>query len=183
MLTLVSKFTDCYLSGQCRSPLSILGVQLPHHWPPGVCFLSTKFEPNRLRRLLTALLHPLVGFQISACILHANSTGGAAHCTLGFVRVHLVFCHNPPSSIFKLWTWGSYNPRRFHHTARSGNFWSHFSVNPTKRWWLLFFTSFDLRTPLLLEPVLRSETKLSPARPNGLRPLCSTYRRRVSLSW
>ena len=63
MLTLVSKFADCYLSGQRRSPLSILHTRLPHCSPPGVCFTSTKFELNRLRRSLPSPPNPLVGFQ------------------------------------------------------------------------------------------------------------------------
>ena len=73
MLTLVSKFADGYLSGQRRSPLSILHMRLPHGSPLGVCFTSTKFELNRLRRSLPSPPNPLVGFHHHACMSHANS--------------------------------------------------------------------------------------------------------------
>ena len=72
MLTLVSKFADGYLSGQRRSPKSILHTRLPHHNPLGVRFTSTKFELNRLRRSLPSPPNPLVGFHNHACMSHAN---------------------------------------------------------------------------------------------------------------
>ena len=71
MLTLVSKNADCYLSGLRRSPLSILLFPLPHCIPPGMCFTATKSQLNRLRRWLSSSLNLLVGFQDSACMLHA----------------------------------------------------------------------------------------------------------------
>ena len=73
MLTLVSNFADGYLSGQRRSPKSILHTRLPHHNPLGVRFTSTKFELNRLRRPLPSPPNPLVGFNNHACMSHANS--------------------------------------------------------------------------------------------------------------
>ena len=72
MLTLVSKFADGYLSGQRRSPKSILHMQLPHCSPLGACFTTTKFELNRLRRSLPSPPNPLVGFNNHACMSHAN---------------------------------------------------------------------------------------------------------------
>ena len=72
MSALVSNFTDGYLSGQRRSPTSILYVRLPHYTPPGVCFTSTNFELNRLRRSLPSPPNPLVGFNHHACMSHAN---------------------------------------------------------------------------------------------------------------
>ena len=121
MLTLVSNLADGYLSGQRRSPKSILLVQLPHWFPPGMCFAATKFRLNRLRRWPSSSLNPLVGFQNSACILHAISL--AAQPTTQSQHSIVDFQHDCPlhNSPCELWTQGSYNLRRFHHTAHSGN--------------------------------------------------------------
>ena len=172
MLTLVSKLADGYLSGQCRSPLSILLVQLPHCIALGMCFAATKFRLNRLRRWPSSSLNPLVGFQNSACILHAISL--AAQPTTQSQHSIVDFQHDCPlhNSLFQLWTHGSFIWRPFHYTARSGRIWSHFSVNSPPSWWRLLLPSFSslstcVSSSLLQEPVSCFETNLSSAVPDA----------------
>ena len=141
MLTLVPNLADGYLSGQRRSPLSILLVQLPHWFPLGMCFAATEFRLNRLRRWPSSSLNPLVGFQNSACMMHAFSLAAQPNTQSQLSIVN--FQHDCPlhNSLCKLWTQGSYKLRPFQHTARSGNIWSHFSVNSLPLWWRLLLPS------------------------------------------
>ena len=86
-----------------------------------MCFAATKFRLNRLRRWPSSSLNPLVGFQNSACMLHAHSLAAQLTTQSQFMIVdfqHVCPLHNSPC---QLWTQGSYNPRPFQHTARSGN--------------------------------------------------------------
>ena len=120
MLTFVSNLADGYLSGQRRSPGSILLVQLPHCFPLGMCFAATKFRLNRLRRWPSSSLNPLVGFQNSACILHAISLSAQPNTQSQLLIVdfqHVCPLHN---SLGQLWTHGSFILRPSPYTARSG---------------------------------------------------------------
>ena len=172
MLTLVSKVADGYLSGQRRSPESILLVQLPHCFPPGMCFAATKFRLNRLRRWPSSSLNPLVGFQFSACILHAISlaaqpTTQSQHLIVNFQ--HVCPLHNSPC---QLWTHGSFIWRPSPYTARSGmNSVPLFCKFPP-HWWRLLLPLFRFNCrpaipSLLQEPVSCSETNLSSAVPDA----------------
>ena len=170
MLTLVSNLADGYLSGQRRSPESILFVQLPHCFPLGMCFASTKFRLNRLRRWPSSRMNPLVGFNNHACILHAISLSAQPSTQSQFLIVN--FQHDCPlhNSPCKLWTHGSFIWRPSPYTARSGmNSVPLFCKFPP-HWWRLrlpFASTVDLRTSLLQEPVSCSETNLSSAVPDA----------------
>ena len=78
-----------------------------------------------------AFIIPESAGRISEFCMHfaCDFTGGAAHYTIPASIVD--FQHDCPlhNSLCKLWTQGSYKLRPFQHTARSGNIWSHFSVN------------------------------------------------------
>ena len=140
MLTLVSKFTDGYLSGQRRSPESILHTRLPHCSPLGACFTTTKFRLNRLRRWPSSSLNPLTGFQNSACMLHAISLAAwfTAHSQLitstsFFVTIFLRVVSSSGRKDRSI--------RVLVHTQFVvGSTESHFSVNSTP-WWRLLLSS------------------------------------------
>ena len=120
MLTLVPNLADGYLSGQRRSPESILLVQLPHCFPPGMCFAATKFRLNRLRRWPSSCMNPLVGFNNHACMLHAISL--LAQPTTQSQSLIVDFQHVCPlhNSLYQLWTHGSFIWRPSPYTVRSG---------------------------------------------------------------
>ena len=81
LLTLVSKFADHYLSGQRRSPLCILRVQLPHCFLLGVPFTAAKSRLNRLRRWPSSCSESIG--RISGCCMHfACRFPLAAGCTV-----------------------------------------------------------------------------------------------------
>ena len=75
----VSIYTDCShklqtvtSGGQHRLSTSTLLLRLPHLIAPGVCFIVTNFQANRLRRLPAAPLNPLVGFRLACMHLACN---------------------------------------------------------------------------------------------------------------
>ena len=66
--------TDVTFDGQHRPPLLIRLRWLPHSVALGMCFSSTEFRCNRLRRLCAAPPNLSGGFQNFACIEACDST-------------------------------------------------------------------------------------------------------------